>query len=148
MMLLRAYRPTDLEVLHEIDQTCFPPGISYSRRELSEFITDRKSKTWIAEHEGEIVGFLVADHQRPRMSHVITIDVVEEWRRCGVGTRLMDAAESAARDMGSRLIYLETSEQYPSAQRFYLKRGYEKYNVVPRYYGNGDAAWVMLKYLN
>jgi ribosomal-protein-alanine N-acetyltransferase len=147
-MLLRAYRPTDLGTLHQIDRACFPAGISYSRRELSEFITDRKSETWVADHDGVIVGFLVADHQRPRMSHVITIDVVADWRRRGVGTRLMDAAENAARGVGSRLIYLETSDQNVSAQRFYLKRDYEKYKVLPRYYGNGDDAWIMVKYLN
>jgi ribosomal protein S18 acetylase RimI-like enzyme len=147
-MLLRSYRSSDLETLYQIDQACFPPAVSYSRQELSEFITDQKSETWVAEEDGKIVGFLVADRQRPRLIHIITIDVAAEWRRQGVGTLLMDAAETAARRQDSRLIYLETSAQNVSAQRFYLQRGYEKCQVISRYYGNGDAAWVMVKYLD
>ena len=147
-MLLRSYRSSDLDTLYQIDRDCFPPAVSYSRRELADFIINQKSQTWVAEEDGKIIGFLVADHQRPRVSHVITIDVAAEWRRQGVGTVLMDAAEAAARDIGSRLIYLETSAQNIPAQRFYLKRGYETYKVVPRYYGNGDTAWVMVKYLD
>src|SRR5437867_1438334 len=37
-MRVRPYRRSDLPKLHEIDQTCFPPGISYSRDELGRFI--------------------------------------------------------------------------------------------------------------
>jgi len=147
-MLLRSYRPSDLETLYQIDRACFPPAVSYSRQELSEFITDQKSETWVADEDGKIVGFLVADRRRALVIHIITIDVVAEWRRRGVGTLLMDAAESAARGQGSRLVYLETSAQNVPAQRFYLQRGYEKYKVISRYYGNGDAAWVMVKYLD
>ena len=63
-MLLRSYRPSDLETLYQIDRACFPPAVSYSRQELSEFITDQKSETWVADEDGKIVGFLVADRRR------------------------------------------------------------------------------------
>ena len=51
-MLLRSYRSSDLETLYQIDEACFPPTVSYSRQELSEFIIDQKSETWIAEEDG------------------------------------------------------------------------------------------------
>jgi ribosomal-protein-alanine N-acetyltransferase len=146
-MLIRSYRRSDLDTLHQIDQACFPPGVSYSRVELANFIDHRRSQAWIAEEEGAIVGFLVADGQPQRVGHIITIDVVAEWRRRGVGTLLMDAAEDWAQARRLRLIYLETSERNAPAQRFYTQRGYEKLKLIERYYGNGDAAWVMVKWL-
>jgi [ribosomal protein S18]-alanine N-acetyltransferase len=147
-MLLRSYQPSDFLTLHQIDQACFPPAVSYSQKELAGFIDDKESKTWVAEQDGRIIGFLVADRQTHRAGHIITLDVLDEWRRLGVGTLLMDAAEDWARQQGLQLIYLETSEQNVAAQQFYARREYEKYRIVERYYGNGDAAWVMVKWLN
>ena len=147
-MRLRSYQPSDLSTLHEIDQACFPPDISYSREELVRFIDHRQSVTWVAEEGGRIAGFLVADRQSYRAGHIITIDVAPGLRRRGVGTVLMDKVEEWARAQGLQVIYLETSEQNTTAQKFYGQRGYRKCKTLERYYGNGDAALVMVKWLN
>lgn len=147
-MQLRPYRPSDLQTLYKIDQACFPPGVSYSRKELASFIGSRNSRTWVAEASEGIVGFLVADRQPQQVGHIITVDVVVEQRRRGVGARLMDAAEDWAKDAGLRLIYLETAEDNLVAQRFYEARGYAKTEKLEGYYSNGTAAWVMVKRLS
>jgi len=147
-MHLRSFRPADLQTLYEIDQACFPPGISYSRAEIAGFIGRRGSRTWVAEADGEIVGFLTADrHPLMRLGHVITVDVVEAWRRRGVGSVLMDAAEEWAREEGFVAISLETGENNLAAQAFYEARGYSRYEKRERYYANGEAAWIMVKWL-
>lgn len=147
-MHLRSFRPADLQTLYEIDQACFPPGVSYSREEIARFIAKQGSRTWVAEAEDEIVGFLTAD-RRPTMllGHVITVDVVEGWRRRGVGSALMDAAEEWARQEGFAAISLETGENNLAAQAFYEARGYSRYEKLERYYANGEAAWIMVKWL-
>jgi ribosomal protein S18 acetylase RimI-like enzyme len=48
---VREYRATDFDRLWEIDQLCFPHGISYTQMELSGFITSRNSRTLVAEFE-------------------------------------------------------------------------------------------------
>jgi ribosomal protein S18 acetylase RimI-like enzyme len=146
-MRLRPFHPDDLETLHEIDQTCFPPGISYSRDELIEFIRHPYACTWVAEDEGRIVGFLIANREPRRIGHVVTIDVIEAWRRHGVGSRLIDAAEEWARKQGLLLIYLETAEDNRPAHRFYKARGYRRVEKIEQYYTDGTAAWVMIKKL-
>lgn len=146
-MKLRLSLPSDLETLCKIDQACFPPGVSYSRGELAGYIADPDSTTWVGVESDEIIGFLVADRQPEGMGHIITIDVVAEQRRRGAGSKLMNAAEGWARDEGLRLIYLETAEDNLNAQRFYEARGYAKIEKVERYYANGTAAWVMVKWL-
>jgi ribosomal-protein-alanine N-acetyltransferase len=146
-MRLRPYRPADFQRLYEIDQSCFPSGISYLRQELEQFVGHRTSKTWVAEEGGAIAGFMIADREPGGVGHIVTIDVVEDRRRRGVGTKLMDLGEDWARRQGLELVYLETAEDNVAAQRFYAARGYVKYEKLESYYLNGMAAWVMVKWL-
>jgi ribosomal-protein-alanine N-acetyltransferase len=146
-MHLRAFHPEDLETLFIIDQACFPPGISYSREELSGFISQRRGRTWVAEEEGEIAGFLVAGRQTRKAGHIVTIDVLERWRRRKVGSLLMDAVEDWAREQNLLFIYLEAQEDNTAAHAFYEARNYRRVDRVENYYPDGTAAWVMLKWL-
>jgi len=146
-MRLRSFRDNDLPALYEIDQACFAPGISYSLEELSDFIGHRASRTWIAEEAGEIAGFLIAHREPRKILHIVTIDVVSAWRRRGVGSLLMDAAELWASDSALRMIGLETAQDNLAAQRFYAARGYNKVGEIERYYADGATAWVMVKAL-
>jgi ribosomal-protein-alanine N-acetyltransferase len=146
-MVLRPYNPQDLQTLYEIDQACFLPGIAYEFDELRAFIEHRRSQTWVAEEAGEMVGFLIAHREPRRILHIVTIDVREAWRRRGVGSVLMDAAEAWAGEQSIRLIGLETAENNAVAQRFYAARGYQKVEEIDGYYADGTAAWLMVKEL-
>jgi ribosomal-protein-alanine N-acetyltransferase len=46
---LRNYRAADFDRLWQIDQLCFPQGISYTQMELSGFITQRNAITLVAD---------------------------------------------------------------------------------------------------
>lgn len=146
-MTLRPFRAADLETLYEIDQACFVPGISYTRGELRAFIGHRHAQTWVAEEEGKIAGFLIAQREPRKILHIVTIDVLQAWRRRGVGSLLMDAAEQWASERDLRLIGLETAEDNAAAQRFYAARGYRKVDEIAHYYADGTNAWVMVKEL-
>ncbi len=146
-MRIRDFQPSDLSRLSEIDQLCFPPGVAYLREELASFIAHRSSKTWVAEENGRIVGFVVAGREPTRVGHIVTIDVLEGSRRQGVGAELMSIAESWARKAKLQLMYLETADNNLAAQKFYEARGYRKVDKVDGYYTNGQAAWVMVKRL-
>ncbi len=146
-MKLRAYRPADFPTLYRIDQSCFPPGISYSREELAQFIAHGESRTWVAEEGGAIAGFLIAGREPGGVGHFITVDVAAEWRRRGVGRMLMDAAEKWARRQGLKMLYLETAEDNVAAQAFYEALGYAKYEKINNYYPGGRSAWILMKLL-
>jgi [ribosomal protein S18]-alanine N-acetyltransferase len=146
-MLLRPYRATDFETLLQIDQECFPPGISYSRYELESFLGHRLSRAWVAEDGNAAAGFIIAMREPQRVGHIITIDVLASARRRGVGSLMMDAAESWAKEARLKLMYLETADDNDVAQRFYSVRDYLKVERIENYYANGAAAWVMAKRL-
>ena len=144
-MRIRNYRPTDLQILYQIDHACFPPGIAYPKHELMQFIAMHGACTWVAESGDDTVGFLIACPESQGAIHIVTIDVVASSRRQGVGKALMDAAEMWAGAQKANVIYLETAEDNLIAQRFYEARGYFRVEKVEGYYSNGQAAWVMAK---
>jgi [ribosomal protein S18]-alanine N-acetyltransferase len=167
---IRDYRPADFEALWCIDQTCFPPGISYSRSELKIYMRRRGSFTLIAERilskmpiestflklkknpevaerDGEITGFIVAEAGNRGSGHIITIDVLAAARRFGVGSLLLKAAENRIRMAQCHSVELETAVDNISALSFYKRHGYHVMRTFPRYYANGVDALVLQKEL-
>jgi len=161
---IREYRPTDFETLWEIDQRCFPPGISYSQMELRSFLTRRTAVSLVAEtHFGlharsaepsaagsrsKIAGFVVAHAIRHRYGRILTLDIVPEVRRSGLGSALMLACEERLRSLACGEVYLETAVNNDAALRLYRKLGYEVVNVLPAYYASHSLdAFAMRKVL-
>src|SRR6202021_1354830 len=102
---LRDYSPSDFERLYEINQACYPRGIAYSRRMLRWYLGERGAFCIVAEATGEaeppIIGFLIADH-RGEDGYIVTIDVLAEQRRSGVGTALLQETERRLAKEGGR----------------------------------------------
>ncbi|HEY6293286.1 MAG TPA: N-acetyltransferase [Terriglobia bacterium] len=146
---LRAFRASDLEALYQLDQVCFAPGVAYSKADLESYIRRRDVKIWVAEARGEteaeLPGFILVHCDRGKRGHIITIDVAPAWRRRAVGTALMDEAENWVRRRGGEFVLLETAERNLPAQMFYSRRGYLKLTRIEDYYGDGAAAWLMVK---
>jgi [ribosomal protein S18]-alanine N-acetyltransferase len=145
--VIREFQAEDFETLWRMDQECFPPGIAYSKQELKEYVSHRRSFTLVASdaENGKIAGFIVVD-QAPT-GHVITIDVIAEARRSGVGSLLLKAAENRLRAAGSKAVGLETAVDNVAALSFYKRHGYNVVRTSPRYYSNGVDALVMKKEL-
>ncbi len=102
---------------------------------------------WWAEREGKIVGFVVVDRDRQGQGHVITIDVLPEGRRSGLGSRLMAAAEERLRTLGCSVVILETAVDNAAALAFYKRHGYTVVHTIPRYYLDSIDALVLSKQL-
>jgi [ribosomal protein S18]-alanine N-acetyltransferase len=149
---LRDFRREDFEVLWRIDQSCFAPGISYSRLELAAYIRRHGASTLIAE-SGEpssakssaILGFIVVEANRRGIGHVVTIDVLPALRRFGIGSKLLAAAEERLQSVGVIRVFLETAVDNQAALSFYKRHDYFLVKTVPRYYSNGVDALVLEK---
>ena len=142
---LRNFRPSDLEALWKIDQQCFVPGISYSRIELQTYIERRNASTIVAESAGVPIGFIVFESSKRGSGHIITIDVIPDARRAGVGSRLLGGAETRLRAAHCESVLLETAVDNKPAISFYKRHGYFLVGTHPRYYGNGLDALVLRK---
>jgi ribosomal protein S18 acetylase RimI-like enzyme len=143
---LREVQVADFQRLYEIDQTCFPPGISYSRQELAYYMNLPGAFTVVAETSGkktEIAGFIVTQKQPRGMGHIITIDTVEKFRRHGLGSLLMQAAEDRLKATGCYAVVLEAAVDNAAAIAFYKRLGYFVMKTIPRYY-HGDLDALMM----
>lgn len=144
---IREFRRADFMQLWRIDQECFAPGISYTRVELAHYMARRGAFTLVAENteskRPEIVGFVVAECDRRGLGHIITLDVVANARRSGIGSMLMAEAEQRVGTAGCRAIYLETAIDNSAACAFYERHGYSVLRTLPRYY-NGELDGLLM----
>jgi ribosomal-protein-alanine N-acetyltransferase len=158
---IRQFQKTDFDTLWRIDQSCFDPQLAYARPEMAFYMRRPGSFTLVAEDEGGevpgngsrpevpalgILGFIVAETRR-KIGHIITIDVVAEARRVGVGSALLRAAEDQLLGAGAAAVALETPVNNAAAIRFYKQKGYFVEKTVAGYYSNQMDALVMTKEL-
>ncbi len=146
---LRDAGAPDFETLWRIDQDCFEAGIAYSKGELSAYMRHPGAFTLIAEsrNSAKILGFIVAELSRKGVGHIITIDIVEDARRFGMGSRLLAAAEDRLRMHACTRIRLEAAVDNASALAFYERHGYSNIKTISGYYSNGRDALLLEKVL-
>ena len=137
---IRGYTTGDFAVLHAMDLDCFPSGIAFTRPELLSCLNHRDSVVRIAELEERVVGFAVGMVIDSDSGHVVTLDVVREGRRQGIGTTLMSALHDEFRQVGASLCFLEVDVENAAARRFYERLQYKYLEYLPGYYrSHGDA---------
>lgn len=158
--LLRNAQRGDFELLWQIDQQCFAPGVSYSRFELGSYMRRNGAFTIVAEDgsrpaprpavksaypkASKIMGFIVAESRR-RVGHIITIDVLPPARRSGLGSALLKEAEEKLRQADCGVIILEAAVDNTSALAFYQRHEYREFRKLPRYYPNGVDGLMLRK---
>jgi ribosomal protein S18 acetylase RimI-like enzyme len=143
---LRAYQPDDFDALYKLDQSCFPRGIAYSKTTLRYFLSLASAECLVAVKEDDIAGFILSEHDGP-LAHIVTLDVAEGHRRSGVGSLLLDAAESSLFARGVRVVSLETAVNNHAAVSFWSRHGYIQEDILKRYYLNRIDGYEMRKIL-
>ncbi|MCK1638809.1 GNAT family N-acetyltransferase [Bradyrhizobium sp. 157] len=82
----------------------------------------------VAVSDGQVIGWCdIVPNPRPIYSHVgvLGIALLPEFRRQGIGGRLMRQTLDAARDFGLRRVELTVRESNTAAIRLYKKFGFE-----------------------
>jgi len=68
---------------------------------------------------------------------ILSIGVLPEFRRCGIGTGLLDTVFGEARRLGLPSIVLEVAADNPAARALYAGMGFIAVGRRPRYYRRG-----------
>ncbi len=95
---------------------------------------------------GTIAGFILTERDG-EFAHVITLDVLELYRRQSIGSLLLEAAEQEAASRGVTSMYLETATTNKAAIALWKKHGYRETGTIENYYGRGQNAFEMQKRL-
>lgn len=95
--------------------------------------------------KGEVVGFLVG-RKYPETWHVLDLAVHPEWRRRGIGGKLLDSFLREA-DANLVSVVLEVREANVPARSLYESRGFRSVGVRRGYYPDtGEDAIVMMRF--
>jgi GNAT superfamily N-acetyltransferase len=96
----------------------------------------------VAEDEMGVIGTvqLITDmpENQPHRADVAKLLVHRRARGAGIGRRLMEAVEDAAREQGRRVLVLDTASG--TAERLYERLGWQRVGVVPDYALMPDGA--------
>jgi ribosomal-protein-alanine N-acetyltransferase len=153
---LRRFQPDDLQRVMHINQVCLPENYAtYFFMDLYE----RFPETFIvAEENGEVIGYVMCRIETglpdfgllgiAKRGHVISIAVLPEHQREGVGTALMGEAMAGMRGTHkAKECVLEVRVSNTPAVSLYKRLGFEAARVVHGYYADGEDAYIMTRKL-
>ena len=146
-MTLRQYEARDFAALYKLDQSCFSPGIAYSKTMLRYYLAQAGAECLVATDGAKIVGFILTE-ENPPLAHIVTLDVAESHRRLRVGTQLLQESEAHLAFRGVRTVLLETATTNEAGIAFWERHGYRKEAVLKNYYPGHLDAFEMRKKLN
>ena len=152
---LRDYHKRDFPRLCQIDRLCYSEAIAYTPEEMALGLVQPGAFALVAEVNGQVIAFVLAYQKKQSrgnaagqpVGHIVTIDVLAEFRARGIGNRLMERAEQRLRQNGARRVILEVGTDNQPALRFYKRRGYALKRLLRGYYADGSDAYLMEKAL-
>lgn len=129
----------DLDTLHMIEQQSFSVE-AWSKKQIAMFLESAGSVNLMAKIEDKIVGFVIGLIDRYdgfNLGHIVTIDVLPDYRRKGIGTALLKSVEQEFKDAGVKVCYLEVREDNLAARGLYHEAGYVEVERLENYYSRG-----------
>ena len=152
---MRRFKPSDLEQVMHINRVCLPENYT------TFFFMDlyqRFPETFIvAEEDGEVVGYVMCRIETggpsfklfgiTRRGHVISIAVLPEHQREGIGYELMREAMRSMVNYDAKECYLEVRGSNVPAVNLYKKMGFEVARTIRSYYADGEDAYLMARKL-
>ena len=141
-VILRKMTLDDLEQVVALDQISF--SLPWPPRSFQFELTDNPaSRCWVADLDGRVVGMVVAWLIVDEI-HIATIATHSDFRKQGIGKRLLLFTLQSAKDEGALTSFLEVRESNEAALMMYHKFGYVESGRREGYYkDNGEDAILM-----
>lgn len=144
-MNIRKAELSDLAQIVQIEGLCFPDEAAFPPQMFAYLI--RYAVSLVAcQPEKKVLGFIMG-YTSGRAGAIYTLDVHPEYRRMGIGGKLISALEERLAAMGADTVRLEAATENPMALALYRKSGYHARELVKNYYGHGKHALRMHKRL-
>lgn len=126
------------KILAELHGQCFAKG--WGHLEFESFFERAGVFAAIAYHrEKKPVGFVLCwlvDQQ----CDLLSMGVLADFRRDGIGQMLLDYATENARSLGAGHMALEVNINNKAARELYEAQGYAQYHIRKDYYSNADGS--------
>ncbi len=142
-VIIRKMTVQDVPVVAQIYQMSF--SLPWPEHSFHYEVSDnRVARCFVAETEDKRVAAMIVSWIVVDELHIATIATHPEFRRQGVGARILTAALKDASAAGVRRAFLEVRESNEVAQTMYRKFGFEITGRRLKYYkDNGEDAILM-----
>ena len=147
-LFIRKMLLSDVDQVVAIDVASFP--LPWPPRSFHFELTDNTaSRSWVAELDKQIVGMIVAWLIVDEI-HIATFAIHSDFRKQGIGEKLLIHTLKSAKDEGAVKSFLEVRESNHAAREMYKKFGYIEDGVRKRYYKDNyeDAILMTLEHIN
>ncbi len=139
-VIIRQYRSKDYWDVLQIDKEAFSP----SNAAYDVYIYLKYgSAIFVAEFNGKVVGYITIMDLGEK-AKIMSIAVKKEFRRMGIGSKLIDEAIRWCILNDKKGLLLEVRASNIPAQKLYKKKGFKIIGIHPSYYSDGEDAYIML----
>jgi len=135
----------DLRDIYLVEVKSFPNP--YPLEYFITFLTLYPKHFYVAVCDGKVVGYVAGALNKDGSGHVLSLAVLNPYRRRHLGLRLMEAIENSFMSDGITKIFLEVSQWNRAAISLYRRLGYKIGGLIPNYYPDGSDAYLMFKEL-
>ncbi len=130
--------PADAFAFAELDELCFPVGVSFSTSIFRYHLHDPRSVNIVAEDFVGIAGFSVGKAYRSGKAGIVTVDVHPDWRSRSIGYKLLSRLEEGLVELGAKSFFLQVAVDNEIAIALYEKVDYRRVSLLPGYYPDPD----------
>jgi ribosomal-protein-alanine N-acetyltransferase len=141
LLTYRLAKSKDARQIAELSRDLIESGLGWSWHppRVLRAIADRDINVLIATAQTEIAGFAIMEFGETQ-AHLALLGVRPAYRRCGIGTRLIEWLAETAIGAGIVSVDLELRASNLGARRFYEQLGFVEIAHVPGYYRGVETA--------
>ena len=139
-MIIREFRRQDIKRVLEIENASFKDP--YPRNILLD-IYNIGAGFLVAQQDNMVVGYIIFWIRFEEEGHIISIAVDPQYRRKGVGSRLLELALEIFKRYSINTIKLEVRVGNQGAIKFYMDNGFNKKGILNHYYEDFEDAVLM-----
>ncbi len=141
MLSFREMKPEDADAVVLVEQASF--SVPWSRKSFWEEAANERTFYLLAIEGTQVIGYAgtwILDDE----AQITNVAVLPEYRKKGVGSKIMEELIREAKNRGAVRMTLEVRPSNSQAIALYQKFGFKDYGRRPHYYlDNGEDAVIM-----
>lgn len=130
-IVVRRMNTADIGRVADIEKQCF--SLPWSEQSFEDSLSKSYSVFFVAECDGEIAGYVGVYHIGDECD-ITNVAVSSEYRRNGIGKRLLEAVETYASGHNVQTVTLEVRESNTPAINLYETMQYKNIGIRKNFY--------------